>query len=435
MKLGPCNFRWLRRWVAGRRSPGPSSGDLCASPADGVAELDPSTEIDAVIGLDFGTSRTKVVIRLPDFPGEYAVAVDFAKLGETGKTHLLPTRVSEGPGGILGLQSADLAPAVTLREIREVKDGLFVATDRDVEDSEVVAAAYLALVLSRARRWFEATQRNVIGDIRTIHWSVNLGVPSPHVSDNEESRRFLRVGYTAWRLADEALAAGRDTVSRDRARCLLRDARGNAAELGCDLAICPEIVAGAVSYAKSHHRRNGLHLMLDVGASTMDVCGFFLYPSEEGDDTYTLYVTYVDLLGAARLNRTKGSERQEFARRCDHRLRGVVKELLKDMAPTAEAFKPGGVLPVLLIGGGSRNPFYFERIVDLRKRMLQSFRIPSDGLVQLDVPKPRTLDADVDFRRLAVAWGLSYRQDDIGGITPSDGTGPMDVIFPWDWID
>lgn len=421
-------LRWLRRWAADWCSPKPSNGRSSAAPP--VVTDDP---VDAVVGLDFGTSRTKVVIRLPYFRGEHAVAVDFAELGESGKTHLLPTRVYEGPGGIFCLQSAKVEPTVTLAEITELKEGLFTASDRDIENAEVVAAAYLALVLVQARRWFQTTQRNVMGDNRTIRWSVNLGVPSPHVSNKEESPRFLRIGYAAWRLADEAIEAGRDTVSRDRTLSVLLDTRGNAPEPDCDLAICPEIVAGAVSYAQSNLRRDGLHLMLDVGASTMDVCGFFLYPSEERDDAYTLYVTYVDLLGVARLNRTRGSERQEFARKCDRRLRGVVKELSKDMAPTAAVFKPGGVLPLLLIGGGSWDPFYRKRIVDLEKRMQQYFRIPSDGLVQLDVPKPPTVDTDIDFRRLAVAWGLSYPRDDIGRITRC--TKSIDVIFPWDWID
>ena len=39
-------------------------------------------ECEVVVGLDFGTSATKVVVRTPDLPGERAVPVDFDDLGE-----------------------------------------------------------------------------------------------------------------------------------------------------------------------------------------------------------------------------------------------------------------------------------------------------------------------------------------------------------------
>ena len=54
--------------------------------------------------------------------------------------------------------------------------------------------------------------------------------------------------------------------------------------------IIPEIAAGAVGYALSDLRREGLHVMVDIGASTVDVCSFLLH-EKEGNDRYSLLIS------------------------------------------------------------------------------------------------------------------------------------------------
>ena len=66
----------------------------------------------------------------------------------------------------------------------------------------------------------------------------------------------------------------------------------------------PEVAAEVVGYARSPHRNPGLHVLVDVGASTLDICGFILWESG-GDDQYTLLTADVPRLGAFELHRRR----------------------------------------------------------------------------------------------------------------------------------
>ena len=56
-------------------------------------------------------------------------------------------------------------------------------------------------------------------------------------------------------------------------------------DLACDFDVLPEVAAATAGYALSTLRQEGVHLMVDVGASTVDVCGFLLYGQETGTST------------------------------------------------------------------------------------------------------------------------------------------------------
>ncbi|HEX3357366.1 MAG TPA: hypothetical protein VHS31_10385 [Tepidisphaeraceae bacterium] len=80
-------------------------------------------------------------------------------------------------------------------------------------------------------------------------------------------------------------------------------------------------------------------------------------------------------------------------------------------------------LPIFLAGGGSRLAVYRAAINEMSKIMKANYR--SDINV-LALSKPRQLEGGTDitdenFHRLAVAWGLSYPETDIGQVTrPTD---------------
>ena len=68
--------------------------------------------------------------------------------------------------------------------------------------------------------------------------------------------------------------------------------------------VVPEIAAEVVGYARSKHRREGLHVMVDVGASTIDICGFVLHAADgEDGDQYHLLTALVKRLGLHELHR------------------------------------------------------------------------------------------------------------------------------------
>lgn len=75
-------------------------------------------------------------------------------------------------------------------------------------------------------------------------------------------------------------------------------------------------------------------------------------------------------------------------------------------------------LPILVIGGGSRLPFFESLITRFRERT---------GSKLVTLPQPRTLVGGVaEYHRLAVAWGLSHRALDVGNIIPADRISDID---------
>ncbi len=52
-----------------------------------------------IIGLDFGTSSTKVIIHVPRFTGNPAYAVPFGPFALSSLEYLLPTRLFVGDNG------------------------------------------------------------------------------------------------------------------------------------------------------------------------------------------------------------------------------------------------------------------------------------------------------------------------------------------------
>lgn len=422
-------------------------------------------ECELVIGFDFGTSATKVIVQAPDLQGSPGFAVDFGKFSHRTHPCLLPSRVWLTPDGGFTLESfpkgrmiADLKLQLFTRQGQWPLDLGEVASEVDALTS---VTAFLALGLRYTRQWLLTKKQDLFGYFDQIIWSVNLGVPSPCVEDNPEQALFRQAGQAAWMLS--TLPKTKITVKRIAAE--LEQAREpdywDADDpLGCDFDIIPEIAAGAVGYALSDLRREGLHLMVDVGASTVDVCSFVLH-APEGSDRYSLLTADVQMVGAIRVHLERISalqrmidlqaqelrnghdpsepisesvesyipcskimraEMEEAEDRlqndCMSLIRRVIWTTKRRRDPNASAWKAGR-LPILLIGGGCSLPFYTMALSRLDRWFKK--HIKNSGIQLLEAPVPESLGQQMsDYHRLAVAWGLSHRSPDIGDITPAD---------------
>lgn len=406
--------QWLRRFFDFFRPPSePPPVDRRRDDLSVVSVGRPESQCEVVVGVDFGTSATKVVVRTPYLPGEHAVPVDFRDVGQADNTFLIPSQLWITEGTVCRLAETEAAQcAVNLKVDLFEPRPPWTGDKREslgAPDPEPIATAYLALVLIRSQRWFKESQKDVIGHFTSFNWSFNLGVPSPHVGDNSQSRGFWRVGAAAWMLAEDSLHQGRNSVALDKAtECLERAEKmrmdtESDRQLTCDFNIVPEIVAATVGYARSNERNDGLHMMIDVGAATMDVCSFLLV-THQGDDSYSLCTADVDFLGVVKLEASSGRDRSDIQKKCDRMLRLAVKECITDKAPNESAWKPGNSLPVLLIGGGSNVTFYQNLLGGLEQDIRHWFFVNNDGVSRLRLPVPDTIAHNkTEFHRLAVA--------------------------------
>lgn len=305
-----------------------------------------------------------------------------------------------------------------------------------------------------------------------------MGVPSPCIEDNEENQIFRRVGKAAWWLSTLA----EDHITLDKADSELKlvsdtDYWDTDEEFACDFEIIPEIAAGAVGYALSDLRREGLHVMVDIGASTVDICSFLLHEREGNDRRYSLLISDVQQLGSIRLYTDRIVAFKQIYE--DH-----VEDLLNKhdpMAPIDEDIKPyllsqdqfitafekardqlkeqflrmvwrviwqtklrrdpgapiwrEGRLPILLIGGGSKLQFFRSAVEELHDWLKYNTR--NDGTIILPVPIPDSLTNSIknaeEYQLFAVTWGLSHRAMDIGEIIPADCIPDVEPPSPKNW--
>lgn len=414
--------------------------------------------VDLVIGLDFGTSSTKVVIRSPFMARSRAIGVPW-RCESSRPTYLLPTVLYQNGRG-----EFDLNPSEDVqRTRRDLKINLM---DRPKHrDAKAQAVAYLGLTLRTARQWLLETQKDVYGAYR-IRWALNMGIPSAGYNDEIMRDAFGSVARAAWKLSLQP-----DLPTLDTAMDVLR-ATDHEANSSVEIEVVPEIAAEVVGYARSQLRSEGLHIMVDVGASTIDICGFVLH-SPDGDDRYELLTALVERLGMhqlhlRRMDAIKATDARVRAgvptaldshmaildTGCDYvnnpseplrkklkkidrdyvgeftkALMTVIMALRKDRDPSSPKWKSG--LPVFVAGGGGQFCFVSDAIGQAHKRIkknltdaagIDSKRLPTlETLENTDIP-------DGIAERLAVAYGLSFDSFDIGEITPPDKIPDVPLI-------
>ena len=401
------------------------------------------------MGLDFGTSCTKAVVRSPFAFRSRATAVRWRDdIAES--PYLLPTVLYETSVGF-NLERCDA--------VHRTHTGLKIdlMDNPGSQETRARVAAYLGLALRAARQWFLDSQQEAYGQAR-LRWALNLGIPSAGYDDERVREAFFAVASAAWRLS---LRPVPPTLNEAHDAFVDTERETDSLE---HIDVVPEIAAEVVGYARSKHRREGLHVIVDVGASTIDICGFVLHPADgEDGDQYYLLTALVKRLGlhVLHLRRTQAVKVADgrlcpgvatlpspvgaipdrgrsyvdhpeqrlsdqldgidegYTEECKTAIMTVLMALRKRRDPLSTHWKSG--LPVFVGGGGGR----FRLVTDALSRShewLGNNLVDARGINPTSLPALRTLsNSDIPEEmtgRLDVAYGLSFDSLDIGEIFP-----------------
>ncbi len=423
-------------------------------------------ESDVVIGFDFGTSSSKVVIR--DFGRQTAYAIPFESLACHGNVYLIPTQIFISDDGSLNLLKGEL-PFGNLKTtlMDQPWEILFSSTKiTDPITSVDLAAAYISLVIRHARSWF-LKHNELIYKNTHIHWHVNLGIPSKNYDDEKKKNIFQTITMAAWRLsrhdsiitiadvkkylkeaADHIKTGGKNIDTEDYEALWIHPDFVN---------MHPEVIMEVVGYANSPLRANGLHMLVDIGAATLDAATFDIY-QDRGDNHFGLLVTKVERYGVIELHNRRmmtlknsmqkllkhvnsidptvrlpdsahyeiQMERKDlsenddkFFKECSDKIGEVIRDTKNSRDPNSSAWASG--LPIFLCGGGGRHPRYRDLLENLGSSIASSLiNVREFNIMQ--IPKPNQLDAPElpysEYDRLAVAYGLSFTADEIGAVIP-----------------
>lgn len=419
---------------------------------------------EIIIGLDVGTSCTKVVVRDADLGDAFAVPV--GKLAGKSAEFLLPSEIRLSNAGVFSLDQPGHIFQDFKTDLIRVGDMLALPTEGYPETTPLeVMTAYLGIVIALARSWISDALGSRFRRYSVL-WHANIGMPTNALHGQTSNIAFRIALLAGWILSEskleptlrevrDALTEAHSGISRNQWR---RDQVANDSIAPDRVGAIAEIIAEVVGYAQSKHRREGLHFIVDVGAGTLDLATFRIH-QQDAIDKYCVFANQVYSLGAARLLRHRIRSINHLA---EQKVPGFspilldsisiangwaslpdLKKLMPTIArdyetkidqvfidsvrrgsedilkitkarrdPNAMEWREG--LPLFICGGGSKEPIYSAAM----KSLECSKHVLSNGFIPLELTVPDGFSAvgfsGTQFHRLAVANGLAYRLFDIG---------------------
>jgi hypothetical protein len=373
--------------------------------------------LEVVLGVDFGTTSTKIVARLPYEAGAPTFAVPapvFARAEE--HPYLWASRLWLAPDGMFSLcplPHAAVACAIKANLMASVPATVAVLTAMAAEaNSEEVAAAFLALQLLQARGWL-ASERAALFKRQKVTWSYNFGFPAASLNDD-----MLRKRYECCTAAALALASARVPITLSTVRSALGAFASSAAlELEqAQAALVPEIAAAVSGFANSTRLDDGLYALVDVGGGTVDCCTFNLFKSGDGGARCPIFAANVQMLGVEPWSVCQHDSplAKEFRQQLNEQQWGVIWRTKKERYQTSERWISG--LPLFFVGGGIESSLHRDSTHGLND-WLRKFNSKGGGVRITPLPPPEGLDHGLCdaalVHRLAVAIGLSLPVTDI----------------------
>lgn len=349
-----------------------------------------------IIGFDFGTSSLKVAYRQPYVADDpVAVITVPEELRSASHPGLWQSVVWYHPQD----EEFSLYPLDGAIALDGFKTGLIAGNGSkpmpqapQVTRSET-ATAFLALHFAYMVGAYSLEQplHPVGGDHFVL---INIGIPVAVRDDKRAFGEFSRLVSAAYTLAPNVASISLDTVRHALAAA--------PPELPYFLQLVPELTAAIAGYAADPMVQLGAHILIDVGASTLDIVAFNLQAQLKA----SVFTAGVDLFGAGALeiSRSAGIDDQVFLQACDYLFEDVYGRARADnRAPSL--FKPGRRrLPVqLVITGGGCDTDVHSRYINLlpQERVL--------GAIPLKRPTPpsKILRERGDQSRLLLAYGLT----------------------------
>jgi hypothetical protein len=398
------------------------------------------------IGIDFGSAYSKLAMRVAG--KVFFVDMDGLHGGEV--RYLLGGELSEVKGG-----DAYIGRAPDAEHVATNLKLPFLGVDKAAGPLERArAVAFVAWILRYARAWLYHTKPSLIAG-NTLIWEANIGAPTGSWQKGDQLLdHYKRIGLAAWRLSQE------ERVSVDRASKLLESTDASSDGWGLDrLGIVPEFAAQIAGYVKSPQRTDGLYVLADVGAGTLDVACFRIMRIPlTTQDTFPVFASEVQPLGAHYLMQTRehalgrpmtgwnstrkvpsasevaaalrvplntvldsDREFEKLVSQTVHRVLTATRHEKERNAPewTSE-------MPVFFAGGGASLEPY-RRGVAKAFSMLGGLKHSPRSL-----PISRGTEAvfeidDEASSRMSVAYGLTYDADEIGEFVPPGKIGPHEI--------
>lgn len=415
-----------------------------------------------IAGFDFGTSYSKVVLR------EQNTGLAKAVTYGPDASGLFPSFVRIGKNVVVGPETISLALMLTYpkliaadaAESREDFTGLYEAKLSDVfsllETDSLHVVARLALtrlflsVLNAVQKFISQDRDWHAFNKSTDPLVVQIAVPTGFSNGNRRTDLFfqkaLAVAMKLW--IGQKRSTGKSSVTTINQAWTEVDSLSTVERehLNARCITYPEVAAGVQTVLRSPNTPEGKYITMDVGAGTVDM-NVFYRPARDDDRRLDYWSCAVEPLGSAHLRH----ERVTWDRAAhettvnpisevdlEQRLEGAVRLLMKN----AFRYQPnnirGGVRPFMMNthayiwGGGAECRIYREILV----RTLKFEHVGVETVNYLPSPSDQfIIPRDVNFGRLAVAYGLSYHKANLETLRLPDQLATFEELYPDYWRD
>jgi hypothetical protein len=288
-------------------------------------EAEKKREIPIILGIDFGTSSTKVVWR--EAESDRAHLICFGNRLEMLEDYLLPSIVAFDGDHLAGgldalpfLEKNSQANGFTnfkmclacvsseksdcnlercsLSHWRPLLARMIDDSSGQRETIEIISALHIGKVISLSKK-------HIVENLRTrgiepqIRWFVNMAAPVEHMGEKSVLEAFERVLKIGWWMAEIFDEESGPHQLDDLLDCY-ETAKHFAATRSMNCFIYPEVAAQVACMYLSRSARDGIYAFIDVGAGTVDA-SIFRLASTGQEPQLNFYGASVIKYGAAHL--------------------------------------------------------------------------------------------------------------------------------------
>ena len=418
----------------------------------------PKREAVIQVGIDFGTSTTKIAYRqvsprgivrsitfdhglegVPAFGLPTLGMVDGngrLLVGEEAATQMMDRSWDEALRAFKVLVASHVDSSVEARELRDSFDRYARRHPLNgiVLTPETVSFVYLAYAMREARRRISELPEYVDSSLEFLY---NVCLPMQHVESNPALNAFRQV-------VAKAEAVERDWPYESGTEWLADNySFYETTPLGASerAFVIPESVAEAASYVSSLRRSPGLHALIDIGAGTTDVSFFNLVDESTREHCYWyssgnlpiggLAIERLVGMNGAGLTAGQISEKINRLRRGTQPdlvlvdgVREIMSRIHEEARPVwSAAYKhlhkedPWHRVEVFLSGGGAEVAGAEETFARPWWRHLSQQYVRYQVAALPEPDDYDSLDGKGPFSRLAVAYGLTCPEPELGDYT------------------
>lgn len=363
-------------------------GDFAAAP-------EPDLDNGFIVGFDFGTSSLKLAVRQPYKAGTNIAFMPVpGELRSGGHDHLWQTALWVDPRTLV----FSLFPQPGMEILEGFKTGIIgghggqrVRQDLPVTRSEA-AIAYIALQIAYFFGWYAKTRPLAAGGDHFL--SINIGIP---VAAHDDAKSFKTFKHIIW--AARELVAYAEHLTLDDVR---QAHQSSMPDLPPGWQLIPELTAAIAGYTSEPTSLEGAHVLIDVGASTLDIVAFNHIRQERN----AVISAGVELLGSAALDiaRSEGIDDEDFRWCCDRQFQSVFGDACRP-SRGSNGFSPAlrsRDVQLITTGGGCASTLHAAFIEDKNRPQIL-------GTLTSKRPKPPepSTGSISDPSRLLLAYGLT----------------------------